>query len=108
MSAAKTSTSEAVASLISIPILIGLGLAWRAHVLSVLWAWFVVGRFHLAEMDRAAAAGLLAVAWVLTYTYRPAPKNDDKPLLALAKSYGITFFIPAYFLFLGWIARNWV
>lgn len=109
MSATKTASgTESVIVLVSTPILIGVGLAWRAHVLSVLWAWFVVGRFHLAELDRASAAGLIAVAWVLTYAHKPAPKNDDSVGLALAKSYGVTFFIPAYFLFLGWVARNWL
>ncbi len=83
-------------------VLMLVGSLWGGYVLSILWRWFVVP-LGLSALTTNAAIGVSVVASYLT---RGSIKWDDDKQLQWGKACWLTAFVPAWFLFCGWVLHS--
>ncbi len=80
--------------------LIALSALMNGYVLSVLWGWFVAGYFGLKVLTIPAAYGLGLIVSFLTY--RSNLKTEERSVWV---NVSLVFFVPLFYLFMGWIVH---
>lgn len=86
-------------------VVVTMAFLWTALVITILWGWFVVPRFHLPSLNVVEAAGLLALLTLVRTPSDAALTSDrSKTLRALVHA----FVQPAFALALGWVLVQFV
>jgi len=86
-----------------------LGAIWGGFVLVVLWGWFIVPAFHVAQISIVLAIGINCIVRLLTYTI-PAARQEDKEDAAKALTVALawSFFYPLVVLGCGYVVHLFV
>lgn len=74
---------------------------WRAYVLTVLWAWFVVSTFALPALSIPAAIGLCLTLSML----RPHKNVKSDPDEKAGEVFAVGVLVPLVLLGLGYIVK---
>jgi len=78
------------------------GIIWRGYVLSIVWAWFMVGTFGLPALSVAQAIGVALVGSALTHRYVPSTKGGSlEPIADMV-------FAPLLILAAAWVVRGFL
>lgn len=96
---------EFVAGVIALPLAIGIAVAawiWRAYVLVLLWAWFMVPLFNAPAMSLPYAIGAIGVFSVL----KGVTLSKNAP--GMGKTLSAMFLSPAVTLAMAWIATRFI
>lgn len=81
-------------------------ITWRAYVLSVLWAWFVVSTFGLPLLSVPVAAGILVI---MAFTTKQKPLENEFDVKPEPVEAAVTSFaIPLAALGIGWLIKLWM
>lgn len=100
MSTIKT-LPEAFGKFCAFVILIPAAILWAGYALQVLWGWFIVPAFGLAALTLPQAIGIDVIVTMLTSHAR---RSDESPQFAAAV--GRAAVMPAMYLLIGWVARQ--
>lgn len=84
-----------------------LSACWSGYVLSVLWAWFIVGRFAGAPvLSIPTALGIAMIVRYLTYNHVPDSSTGDQSTTERLVEAGVQSFLqPLMALLFGAIVR---
>lgn len=89
-------------------VLIVPAIIWQSFVGNVLWGWFVTPATGLVAPGMAVVFGLLLFAR-LAFMKSTRPPEDDKPVWErLTFSMTVSVIGPAFALFTGWVAVQFV
>lgn len=98
----KVSTTAAVVSLVAWP---AAGV-WWAHVLTILWAWFIVPQFEAPPLTLASAIGISLVAGMFKATLQSHTYDADDPENDTYTRAVAAFVTPLMMLVVGAIVRS--
>lgn len=93
---------EAFGKFCAFVLLVPAAISWAGYILQVLWGWFIVPAFGLAALTLPQAIGIDVIVTMLTSHARRA--SDDSPQFAAAV--GRAAVMPAMYLLIGWVARQ--
>lgn len=89
--------------------LIGISALWRAYVLTVMWAWFVVPTFHVSGLSMPMAYGLsLLVAMLTSNKTGNEAESTNSATEKFANAMALSFILPAIVLLFGWITTKFI
>lgn len=97
--------SLAILAVLGFPVVIAIASMWRGYVLSILWAWFVVPLFGLPQLSIPLAIGISLIVGMLT-NHRTGREVEKKG--GLGNAIGLSVFVPALFLLMGWLVHMFV
>ena len=83
------------------------GTLWKAYVLTILWAWFMVGQFNAPALSIPSAIGVSLVVSLLTAS-SPAVNDTRTAAEKTAAAFSFVVIFPALILRVGVIAKQWL
>lgn len=92
-------------TIIFVPIGLVLGAIWKAYVLSVLWAWFVVSTFGVPVLSIPVAIGVIMI---VRFVQGQPKKNENDVDEGLSAAFGKAFLTPLAVLGIGWIVKGFI
>jgi hypothetical protein len=102
---AKDSSAHETAGCVAMLLVWPFVAVWQGYVLSLLWAWFVVGTFHAPAISIGQAVGLSLTVGM--FTTKPSRKKDGEKT-DYATLIVNAFLAPLFFLAFGWIVHQFV
>jgi hypothetical protein len=104
----KTMRYRKYISWLSLPMAFIIAPVLNGLTLSVLWQWFAVNAYGLAEMSIPVAVGIMLMAWLLTANLKKAEWKDTSYRARFWRVLLFPFLKTAMFLGVGWFFQLFI